>query len=312
MSVSSGITDHEVRSPIKERRDPASLTVKDFKGKVDPDWCPGCGDFGILTALKQALVELSLRPHEVMVISGIGCSSNLPGYVSTYGMHTLHGRALAVATGAQLANHDLKIIITGGDGDGYGIGGNHFIHSMRRNVDLTYIVMNNQIYGLTTGQISPTSTKGMKTKSTPTGSVENPIFPVSLAIAAGATYVARGYTGQVKHLVDLIKGGIQHRGFALIDAFSPCVTFNLDNTHEFFKQRTRKLEDMGHDPTDFSAAMRRGYEWGDEIPIGLFWKRDDLPALDQLEPVLTEGGPMARRHLGIAPDVAQSLIRELM
>src|SRR5213079_3701922 len=144
-----------------------------------------------------------------MAISGIGCSSNLPGYINTYGMHTLHGRSLAVATGAQLGNHELKIIVTGGDGDGYGIGGNHFVHSMRRNVDLTYIVMNNQIYGLTTGQISPTSTKGMKTKSIPTGSVENPIFPVSLAIAAGATYVARGYTGQVKHLVDLIKSGIQ-------------------------------------------------------------------------------------------------------
>jgi 2-oxoglutarate/2-oxoacid ferredoxin oxidoreductase subunit beta len=288
------------------------LTVKDFKGKVDPDWCPGCGDFGVLTALKQALAELNLHPHQVMTISGIGCSSNLPGYVSTYGMHTLHGRALAVATGAQLANHDLKIIVTGGDGDGYGIGGNHFVHSMRRNVDLTYIVMNNQIYGLTTGQISPTSTKAMKTKSTPTGSVENPIFPVSLAIAAGATYVARGYTGQVKHLVDLIKGGIQHKGFALIDAFSPCVTFNLDNTHEFFKHRTKKLEDMGHDPTDFAAAIQKSYEWGDEIPIGLFWKRDDLPTLDQLEQILDEGGPLARRPLGVSPEVARSLVRELM
>jgi len=288
------------------------VTVKDFKGKADPDWCPGCGDFGVLTALKQALVELNLRPHQVMTISGIGCSSNLPGYVSTYGMHTLHGRALAVATGAQLANHDLKIIVTGGDGDGYGIGGNHFVHSMRRNVDLTYIVMNNQIYGLTTGQISPTSTKGMKTKSTPTGSVENPIFPVSLAIAAGATYVARGYTGQVKHLVDLIKGGIQHKGFALIDTFSPCVTFNLDNTHEFFKHRTKKLEAMGHDPTDFAAAIQKSYEWGDEIPIGLFWKREDLPSLDQLEPILDEGGPLAHRPLGILPDVAKSLVRELM
>ena len=288
------------------------LTVKDFKGKVDPDWCPGCGDFGVLTALKQALAELNLHPHQVMTISGIGCSSNLPGYLSTYGMHTLHGRALAVATGAQLANHDLKIIVTGGDGDGYGIGGNHFVHSMRRNVDLTYIVMNNQIYGLTTGQISPTSTKGMKTKSTPTGSAENPIFPVSLAIAAGATYVARGYTGQVKHLVDLIKGGIQHKGFALIDAFSPCVTFNLDNTHEFFKHRTKKLEDMGHDPTDFAAAIQKSYEWGDEIPIGLFWKRDDLPTLDQLEQILDEGGPLARRPLGVSPEVARSLIRELM
>src|SRR5437879_6726417 len=226
------------------------LTIKDFKGKADPDWCPGCGDFGVLTALKQALVELNLHPHKVMTISGIGCSSNLPGYVSTYGMHTLHGRALAVATGAQMANHEMKIIVTGGDGDGYGIGGNHFIHTMRRNVDVTYIVMNNQFNGLTTGQVSPTSTKGMTTKSTPFGSVENPINPIPLAIAAGATYVARGYTGQVKHLVELIKNGIQHRGFSLIDAFSPCVTFNLENTHEFFKQRTFKLEDRKHDPTD--------------------------------------------------------------
>jgi 2-oxoglutarate/2-oxoacid ferredoxin oxidoreductase subunit beta len=287
-------------------------TVKDFKGKVDPDWCAGCGDFGILVAIKQALVELGLHPHQVMVISGIGCSSNIPGFINSYGMHTLHGRALAVASGAQLANHDLKIIATGGDGDGYGIGGNHFIHSMRRNIDLTYIVMNNQIYGLTTGQVSPTSTKGMKTKSTPAGSVENPINPIPLAIAAGATYVARGYTGQVKHLVELIKGGIQHRGFSLIDAFSPCVTFNLDNTHEFFKQRTKKLEDMGHDPSNFAAAMERGYEWGDEIPIGLFWKRNDLPSLDQLEPILDEGGPLARRPLGVSPELARSLIRELM
>jgi len=306
--------DIEARISKTGQQPPAGprVTVKDFKGKADPDWCPGCGDFGVLIALKQALVELNLQPHQVMTISGIGCSSNLPGYLSTYGMHTLHGRALAVATGAQLANHELKIIVTGGDGDGYGIGGNHFVHSMRRNVDLTYIVMNNQIYGLTTGQISPTSTKGMKTKSTPAGNLENPIFPVSLAIAAGATYVARGYTGQVKHLVDLIKGGIQHRGFALIDAFSPCVTFNLDNTHEFFKHRTKKLEDLGHDPTDFTAAIQKSYEWGDEIPIGLFWKRDDLPSLDQLEEVLSEGGPLARRPLGISSEVARSLIQELM
>jgi 2-oxoglutarate ferredoxin oxidoreductase subunit beta len=288
------------------------LTVKDMKGKVDPDWCPGCGDFGVLFALKQAIAELGLYPHEVMTISGIGCSSNLPGYLNTYGMHTLHGRALAVATGAQLANHEMKVVVTGGDGDGYGIGGNHFIHTMRRNIDVTYLVMDNQIYGLTTGQLSPTSTKGMKTKSTPQGSVENPINPIPLAIAAGATYVARGYTGQVRHLTDLIKGGIQHKGFALIDVFSPCVTFNHDNTHDFFKQRAQKLDDIGHDPTDFQAAIEQGYRWGEEIPIGLFWKRDDLPALDELEPVLEDGGPLARRPLGISPDVAQSLIRELM
>jgi 2-oxoglutarate ferredoxin oxidoreductase subunit beta len=311
--MSIDTVDLEARSSgIGARAQSARLTVKDFKGKVEPDWCPGCGDFGVLVALKQALAELGIRPHAALVISGIGCSSNLPGYIGTYGMHTLHGRALSVATGAQLANHDLKVIVTGGDGDGYGIGGNHFIHSMRRNVDLTYIVMNNQIYGLTTGQLSPTSVMGMATKSTPFGSVENPINPIPLAIAAGATYVARGYTGQVKHLVELIKGGIEHRGFALIDAFSPCVTFNHENSHEFFKQRTKKLEDMGHDPTDFAAAMRCGYEWGDEIPIGLFWKKNDLPALDQLEPVLAEGGPLARRPLGVPPEAAKSLVRELM
>jgi 2-oxoglutarate ferredoxin oxidoreductase subunit beta len=288
------------------------LTIRDMKGKVEPDWCPGCGDFGVLSALKQAITELGLYPHEVMTISGIGCSSNLPGYINTYGMHTLHGRALAVATGAALANHELKVVVTGGDGDGYGIGGNHFVHSMRRNVDLTYIVMDNQIYGLTTGQTSPTSVKGMKTKSTPSGSVENPINPIPLAITAGATYVARGYTGQIKHLVGLIKGGIMHKGFALIDAFSPCVTFNHDNTHDFFKQRTYKLEDQAHDPTDFHAAIEQGYRWGEQIPIGLFWRRDDLPSLDQLEPVLAEGGALARRPLGVSPEQAQRLVKELM
>ena len=311
--MSTPMVDTEARARVaKARAERPKLTVKDFKGKVEPDWCVGCGDFGLLVALRQAIVELGLYPHEAMVISGIGCSSNLPGYIDTYGMHTLHGRAVAVATGAQLANHEIKVIATGGDGDGYGIGGNHFVHSMRRNVDLTYIVMNNQVYGLTTGQVSPTSVVGMKTKSTPLGSTENPINPMALAIAGGATYVARGYTGQVKHLAELIRGGIEHRGFALIDAFSPCVTYNHDNGHDFFKQRTRKLEEMGHDPTDFHAAVEQAHRWGEVIPIGLFWKRDDVPALDQLEPVLAEGGPLAQRPLGVARQTAQALIEELM
>src|SRR5579872_7307801 len=174
------------------------LTMADMKGKADPDWCPGCGDFGVLAALQKALVELQIPTHRTVTISGIGCSSNLPGYINTYGMHTLHGRALAVATGAQMANHSLKVIVTGGDGDGYGIGANHLLHAMRRNVDLTYIVMDNQIYGLTTGQTSPTSIKGMKTKSTPHGSVENAINPMPLAMIGGATYVARGFSGKQK------------------------------------------------------------------------------------------------------------------
>src|SRR3972149_5458368 len=186
-----------------------------------------------------------------MTISGIGCSSNLPGYINAYGMHTLHGRALAVATGAQLANHKLKIVATGGDGDGYGIGGNHFLHNMRRNVDLTYLVMDNQIYGLTTGQISPTSIKGMKTKTTPHGSVENPINPMPLAMIGGAPYVARAFSGKQKERNELFKGGIMHNGFALVDVFSPCITYNKDNTYQFFNGRVKILEEMGHDPSDF-------------------------------------------------------------
>jgi 2-oxoglutarate ferredoxin oxidoreductase subunit beta len=296
---------------VESKAKPAPLTAKDFKGKVDPDWCPGCGDFGVLAALQSALAELGLQPHEVITISGIGCSSNLPGFIHTYGMHTLHGRAVAVASGVQLSNHSLKVIATGGDGDGYGIGGNHFIHCMRRNYDMTYLVMNNQIYGLTTGQCSPTSVKGMKTKSTPYGNVENPINPIALAIAGGATYVARGFSANQKMLVELIKGGIQHRGFALIDVFSPCVTYNKDNTYQFFRPRVKDLAELNHDPTDFHAAMDRAYEWDETIPIGLFWKREDLPALDQLEPVL-EAGPLAHQPLRIDPQTAKGLIRELM
>src|SRR3954471_9292459 len=251
---------------------PATALSKDtYKNKVHPDWCPGCGDFSVLAALQMALFELGLKPHQVVVISGIGCSYNLPGYINTYGMHTLHGRSLAVATGVKLANHELKVIATGGDGDGFGIGGNHFMHTMRRNVDLTYIVMDNQIYGLTTGQTSPTSRKGMKTKSTPHGNVENPINPIPMAMVGGATYVARGFSGKQKHLIELMKGAIMHKGFLFVDVFSPCVTYNKDNTYQFFNPKVKPLEDMGHDPLDFHKAMDRGYQWNDEIPIGLFW-----------------------------------------
>ncbi len=283
-----------------------------YKGKIHPDWCPGCGDFSVLAALQAALFELGLKPHQVVVVSGIGCSSNLPGFINTYGMHTLHGRALAVGNGVKLANHDLKVICTGGDGDGFGIGGNHFTHSMRRNVDLTYIVMDNQIYGLTTGQTSPTSRKGMKTKSTPEGNLENPINPIPQAIVGGATYVARGFSGKQKHLVELFKGAIMHRGFSFVDVFSPCVTYNKDNTYQFFNPRVKILEEQGHDTTNFAKAMEKGYQWGEEIPIGLFWKRDDLPALEDLDPVLAEGGPLAFRELGISDAQSKALIAELL
>ena len=287
------------------------LTARDFKGKVDPDWCPGCGDFGVLNSLQRAAAELGLRPHEIITVSGIGCSSNLPGYINTYGAHTLHGRTLAFAAGVKMANHELTVIATGGDGDGYGIGGNHFTHTARRNVDLTYVVMNNQIYGLTTGQVSPTSRVGQKTKSTPFGSVEYPINPITSAIMNGATYVARGYSGDIKHLTDLIKGGIEHNGFALIDVFSPCVTFNLDNTHAFFKSRIKKLEEEDHDTSDWAAACEKAMLWGDEIYIGKFFHQETKDSLSNLEPVLRDG-PMAKREGGIPEEHVERILQRMM
>ena len=290
----------------------SELSMADLKGKVDPDWCPGCGDFGVLAALQKALVELQIPTHNVVTISGIGCSSNLPGYVNTYGMHTLHGRALAVATGLKLANHELTVLVTGGDGDGFGIGGNHFVHSMRRNVDLLYIVMDNQIYGLTTGQTSPTSRIGMKTKSMPFGNIESPINPISLALAAGATFVARGYSGEQKHLTELIKLGIEHRGFSFLDVFSPCVTYNHDNTYQWYRPRLKKLEEESdYEPSDWTAAMEKSLLWGDEIPIGKFFERTDVPVLHEAEPVLNEG-PLVHRDLRVSLDAARSFIEELM
>jgi 2-oxoglutarate/2-oxoacid ferredoxin oxidoreductase subunit beta len=290
----------------------SQLITADMKGKVDPDWCPGCGDFGVLAALQKALVELQIATHNVVTISGIGCSSNLPGYINTYGMHTLHGRALAVATGLKLANHELTVIVTGGDGDGFGIGGNHFVHTMRRNVDLLYIVMDNQIYGLTTGQSSPTSRVGMKTKSMPFGNIEAPVNPISLALAAGATFVARGFSGEQKHLTELMRQGILHKGFSFLDVFSPCVTYNHDNTYQWFRPRVKKLEDdSSYDPSDWTAAIEKSLLWGEEIPIGKFFERSDVPTLHGAEPVLNEG-PLVNRDLRVPPDVARSFIEELM
>jgi 2-oxoglutarate/2-oxoacid ferredoxin oxidoreductase subunit beta len=224
------------------------LPISTYESIIEPDWCPGCGDFGVLRALELAAGKLGIQPKDLMVVSGIGCSSNLPGYVHAYGVHSLHGRAVAVASGIKLANHRLNVVITGGDGDGYGIGIGHFIHAMRRNLDLTYIVMNNQIYGLTTGQASPTTMKEMRTKSTPLGNLELPINPVALALVSGATYVSRGFSGENKHLAELMAGAIAHHGFSLVDVFSPCVTYNKVNTYDYFRKRTYKLEgEEGYD-----------------------------------------------------------------
>jgi 2-oxoglutarate ferredoxin oxidoreductase subunit beta len=290
----------------------AVLDVKDFKTEVPADWCPGCGDFGVLNALYHACAELRIPQHEILVVSGIGCSSNLPGYFRSYGVHSLHGRALPFATGARLANHGITVIITGGDGDGYGIGLNHFIQAMRRNIDLTYVVMNNEIYGLTTGQVSPTSETGMRTKTTPHGNLEGMLNPLALALASGCGYVARGFSGQPKHLAKLYADGIQYPGFALIDVFSPCVTFNKQNSYDWFRKRVYKLEDSGHDPTDFRAAFDRTLEWGDRIPIGLVYRKPDPPPSLEAEDPGLQSGVLAHQPLAIPPERRRKLIEEFM
>ena len=295
-----------------KERDVPALTANDFKGKVDPDWCAGCGDFGVLNSLKKACFELGLQPHEILNVSGIGCSSNFPGYFNAYGMHTLHGRSLAVATGAKMGNHEMTVIVTGGDGDGYGIGGNHFTHTARRNVDLTYIVMDNQIYGLTTGQVSPTSRFDMKTKSTPHGSVEMPINPLTTAIMNGATFVARGFSGDIKQLTMLMKMAIEHKGFAHINVLSPCITFNLDNDFPFFKPRVTRLEDEGHDTSDWKSACEKAMLWGDTIYTGVFLQIEGRPTLEQQEPVLDDGGPLSGRPLGLSKEQSKKIIGRMM
>lgn len=271
------------------------VELADLKTVGQPNWCPGCGNFAIWHALKSAIVELRLEPHNVVIFSGIGCSSKMPHWVNTYGFHGIHGRPLSIATGARLANNNLTVIAVGGDGDGYGIGIGHFIHSMRRNLNITYIVTNNQVYGLTTGQTSPTSDKGFTTKSTPTGVIEMPINPIALAIASEATYISRGFSKEMKHLTKLIVDGVGHEGFALIDVLQPCVTFNRKNTYEWFSERVYKLEETGYDVTNKQAAFLKSLEWNGRIPIGLFY-REIRPTYEDELPQIAEA-PLVRQRI---------------
>ena len=287
------------------------LPVETFKGPVDPDWCPGCGDFGVLKSIQEAAAKNGIKPENLMVVSGIGCSSNLPGFINSYGVHSLHGRSVPVATGVHLANTDMKVVIVGGDGDGYGIGVGHLIHAMRRNLDVTYVVMDNQIYGLTTGQASPTSGVGHKTKSTPQGNIENPINPLALAMIAGATFVARGFSGEQKHLADTIAAAMMHKGFSLVDTFSPCVTYNKINTYPWFKERVYKLEDQGWDPTEnLYKSIEKSYEWDEKIPLGVIYKHE-MPTYEDVELALKKGA-LVKQPLGIDKNTFKSLVDELI
>jgi 2-oxoglutarate ferredoxin oxidoreductase subunit beta len=246
--------------------------IDDFKSNDPIAWCPGCGNFGILNAWKKALAEMDLKPEEILMVSGIGQAAKLPHYLRCNTFNGLHGRTLPVATGAKIANHELVVIADGGDGDGYAEGGNHFIHAMRRNIGITYFVHNNQIYGLTKGQASPTSDENMVTGTTPEGNHLCPERPLALAVASNCSFVARGYVGETEHLKDLMKEAVKNKGFSLLEILQPCVSFNKTNTYDWYKERVYKLEEEQHDPLDRTKAFQKALEWGDRIPIGIIFQ----------------------------------------
>lgn len=283
------------------------VTISDYAG-LKPAWCPGCGNFGILRALNKALVGLGIEPHQVLLVSGIGQAGKLPHYTRGNVFNSLHGRPVSPAIGAKIANPELVVIAISGDGDGYGEGGNHFIHAARRNHDITYLVHNNQVYGLTKGQASPTSDIGFVTKTTPYGA-SNPINPVALAIVIGASFVGRGFAGDVDHLSDLISKGITHRGFALVDILQPCVSFNHKNTFDWYRERVYKLEAEGsYDPGDKKAALEKAFEWGERIPIGVIY-RQEMPVYEDQLPAMSDGPLVTQK---IDPLRAESLLTEFL
>jgi 2-oxoglutarate/2-oxoacid ferredoxin oxidoreductase subunit beta len=265
-----------------------------YKTNVFMDWCPGCGDFGITSALQMAFAELGLEPHNIVVVSGVGNAAKTPHFIKVNGVHTLHGRLLPFAMGIKVANPGLEVVGVGGDGDGLGIGAGHFVNAGRRNIDMTYLLYNNGVYGLTKGQASPTLPLGVRTKSLPKPNINQAINPVALAIVAGYTFVARAYSFDVMHLKNIIKQAIQHKGLALVECLQPCPTYNDINTKEWYagedrkdpqtgkpQSRLYKLEDIGFDPVvhelseDFkkkAAGMEKAQEWGDKIPVGVFYQ----------------------------------------
>jgi len=272
--------------------------LSDYKTEVHNDWCPGCGDFGILNSIQMSLSDLKIPPHDVALFSGIGCSGKTPHFIHTYGIHTLHGRVLPFAQGAKLSNPNLKIIAVGGDGDGLGIGSGHFVNAGRRNVNMTYIIYNNGVYGLTKGQAAPTLKLGMKTKSLPQPNMNDSINPISLAIISGFTFIARGYSYDIKHLKDIIKKGILHNGLSYIDVLQPCPTYNDINTKEWYQSyeidkedsskkipKIYKLDEENYNgfvsdeneiPHKISLAIEKSREWEKRIPIGIFYQNDNL------------------------------------
>lgn len=271
--------------------------MEELKTPYTPTWCPGCGDYGILNGLKKALASLPEGPENIALVSGIGCAPKIAQYVNTYRIETLHGRTLPVATGLKLANRNLTVIAEGGDGDGMGLGMGHFIHTARRNLDIAYFIHNNQVYGLTKGQTSPTSEMGMTTKFTPPpkGNVEHSINIVHMALHAGATFVARSFSADSK-LADILVQAVQHKGFAVVDILQPCVSFNKVNSYQWYMDRVYPLQSLpDYDSADFTKAAELSTQWGEKIPIGVFYQTE-RPVFEDSLPQLA-GEPLVKQSI---------------
>ena len=260
-------------------------------------WCPGCGNFAILIALHQALKQLNLNPQDVLIFYGVGCAGNGANFTKTYAWHSLHGRAIPSAIGAKLANKDLTIIVMAGDGDSFGEGMGHFIHALRGNTNITYITHDNKVYGLTTGQAAPTSIKGYKAKTSPRGVIETDANPISLALASGGGFVARGFSGEADHLKDLFRKAIKHKGFSLVDVFQPCVTFNKVNSFKFYYERLYNLDEKKHKKNNLELAWKESLIWGNKIPYGIFYENNEKSYEDHLPEL--KGKALVKRKLKV-------------
>lgn len=284
-------------------------TFKEFRNNVKPNWCPGCGDFSVQASIQRAAANVGLEPEQLAIVSGIGCSGRISGYINAYGLHGIHGRALPIAQGLKIANRELTVIASGGDGDGFAIGMGHTVHAIRRNINITYIVMDNQIYGLTKGQTSPRSATGFKTKSTPEGSIETTLSPLEIALSAGATFVAQSFSSDLKQLTSLIEEGIKHEGFSLINVFSPCVTFNKINTYDWFKENIINLETMpDYDPTNRVQAMTKIMETGGML-TGLIYQDKTKKSYEDLIPGFKQEG-LANQDIKITEEQFDKLVAE--
>jgi 2-oxoglutarate ferredoxin oxidoreductase subunit beta len=277
----------------------------DFKSDKQPTWCPGCGDFGTMNGMMKALAETGNHPDDTFIVAGIGCSGKIGTYMHSYALHGVHGRALPVGIGVKLANPDLEVMVAGGDGDGYSIGAGHFVHAVRRNVDMSYVVMDNRIYGLTKGQASPTSREDFETATSPDGTNMAPINPLALALASGATFIAQSFSSDSQRHTEIVKAAIEHDGFGLVNVYSPCVTFNDVDTYDYFRDTIVDLAETDHDPSDFDAATEKILE-GDTEYTGIIYQDPDSVSYGEREGI---DAPMTEIPDG-APDGATDLVRE--